>query len=119
MNLLLWLALAAPGVSLAPRSVDPEPSALSVFAAASLTEAFRDLARTLEHNHPGLAVLFNFAGSQQLAFQIEQGAPADVFASADQRWMDYAKQKGLVQGKTQVFAVIKSTEVMIAKGTGA
>jgi molybdate transport system substrate-binding protein len=104
MSALLWLALAALGLPLPPRSVDPEPSALSVFAAASLTEAFRDLARTLEHNHPGVAVLFNFAGSQQLAFQIEQGAPADVFASADQRWMDYAKEKGLVEGETRVFA---------------
>src|SRR6185295_14505902 len=102
MSALLWLALAALGLPLPPRSVDPEPSALSVFAAASLTEAFRDLARTLEHNHPGVAVLFNFAGSQQLAFQIEQGAPADVFASADQRWMDYAKEKGLVEGETRV-----------------
>ena len=104
MSALLWLALGALGVPLAPRSVDPEPSTLSVFAAASLTEAFRDLARTLEHNHPGLAVLLNFAGSQQLAFQIEQGAPADVFASADQHWMDHVKEKGFVEGEARVFA---------------
>lgn len=104
MNGLLGLALAALGMPLALRSVDPEPSTLTVFAAASLTEAFGDLARALEQTHPGLAVRFSFAGSQQLAFQIEQGAPADVFASADQRWMDYAKDKGLVEGETPVFA---------------
>ncbi len=103
MNPLLWLAAAALGLPLAPRPIDPDPSTLSVFAAASLTEAFGDLARRLEQSHPGLAVRFNFAGSQQLAVQIEQGAAADVYASADQRWMDYAKDKNLLEGKARVF----------------
>jgi molybdate transport system substrate-binding protein len=80
------------------------PSAIQVFAAASLTESFRELGRVFEQGHPGVTVQFNFAGSQQLALQMEQGAPADVFASADQRWMDYARDKGLVQGDAPVFA---------------
>jgi molybdate transport system substrate-binding protein len=55
---------------------------LSVFAAASLTESFTAIARTFEGAHPGIHVDLQFAGSQSLATQINQGAPADVFASA-------------------------------------
>jgi molybdate transport system substrate-binding protein len=77
---------------------------LTVFAAASLTDAFHELGRSLERARPGLTVQFNFAGSQQLALQLEQGAPADVFASADQRWMDYAAEKGLLTGERGIFA---------------
>jgi molybdate transport system substrate-binding protein len=80
------------------------PTTLTVFAAASLTDAFRDLGRALERAHPGLTVRFNFAGSQQLALQLEQGAPADLFASADQHWMDYAAEKGLLAGAGVIFA---------------
>ena len=84
MNAALRVALAILAVPLlASRPVEPEPTTLNVFAAASLTESFRDLGRTLEQRQPGLSVQFNFAGSQQLALQMEQGAPADVFASAD------------------------------------
>jgi molybdate transport system substrate-binding protein len=88
---------------LAPSLVEP-PSTLTVYAAASLTEAFRELGQTFEQQHPGLSVRFSFAGSQQLALQLDQGAPADVFASADQRWMSYLGEKGLLQGEPAVFA---------------
>jgi molybdate transport system substrate-binding protein len=81
-----------------------ESQTLTVAAAASLTETYRDLGKVLEQRHPGLKLQFNFAGSQQLATQLEQGAPADVFASADQRWMDYAREKGLVEGESSLFA---------------
>ena len=47
---------------------------------------------------------FNFAGSQQFALQLEQGARADVFASADQRWMEYAQEKKLTDGEPRIFA---------------
>ena len=84
---------------------EPESqSTLTVFAAASLSEAFRELGRALESGHPGLTVRFSFAGSQQLALQLALGAPADVFASADQRWMDYALERGLVEGESTIFA---------------
>jgi molybdate transport system substrate-binding protein len=82
----------------------PPPSTLTVYAAASLTDAFREIGQTLEHGHPGLTVRFNFAGSQQLALQIEQGAPADVFASADPRWMRYVGDEGLLGEDPVVFA---------------
>ncbi|NUT50110.1 MAG: molybdate ABC transporter substrate-binding protein, partial [Saccharothrix sp.] len=55
---------------------------ITVFAAASLTEAFTRLGEDFEAANPGVHVVFNFAGSSALARQIEQGAPADVFASA-------------------------------------
>lgn len=104
MTTVLRFALAALGLPvLVTPSVEPAKPTLNVFAAASLTEAFRELGRTLEQRQPGLTVQFNFAGSQQLATQIEQGAPADVFASADQQWMEYVKEKGLVEGNAPVF----------------
>src|SRR5262245_21052191 len=56
---------------------------VSVLAAASLTEAFRTIGKDFEAAHPGTKVEFNFAGSSTLARQIVEGAPADVFASAD------------------------------------
>ena len=103
MSALLTILLAALGISGgAPAAT--APVTLTVYAAASLTEAFTELGRRLEAEHAGLAVRFNFAGSQQLAAQIEQGAPADVFASADQRWMEYVRDKGLIAGAPEVFA---------------
>jgi len=105
MNIVIRLALAALGVPLlASRPVEPAPSTLNVLAAASLTEAFGEIGRTFEQAHPETTVEFNFAGSQQLALQMEQGAPVDVFASADQRWMDYVKDKDLMEGEAPVFA---------------
>jgi molybdate transport system substrate-binding protein len=94
--------LVAP--SLVRPSQGSKPSTLTVYAAASLTDAFGELGRVLERDHPGLTVRFNFAGSQQLTAQLEAGASADVFASADQRWMDYAKGRDLITGDSPVFA---------------
>ncbi len=102
----LCVALAVGSLFVGP-SVAAKPRArmrtLQVYAAASLSDAFRDIARTYERQHPGARVELNLAGSQQLAAQIEQGAAADVFASADDRWMDYVKQLGLVSGDAVVF----------------
>jgi molybdate transport system substrate-binding protein len=77
------------------------PTELTVFAAASLTEAFNDLADDFSSANPGVGVTYNFAGSQQLAAQIEQGAPAAVFASADQAQLEAVA--GLV-AEPRVFA---------------
>ncbi|HZA79953.1 MAG TPA: molybdate ABC transporter substrate-binding protein [Actinomycetes bacterium] len=74
---------------------------IKVFAAASLTAAFNELGPQFTAANGGTKVTFNFAGSQALATQIQQGAPADVFASADTTNMD--KVKDLV-GDPQVFA---------------
>lgn len=77
---------------------------LRVFAAASLADAFAELTREFERTHPGLAVQLNLAGSQQLATQLEQGATADVFASADSRWMDHVRVRSLLVGEPHRFA---------------
>lgn len=86
-----------------PETASAPPGTLTVFAAASLTESFRELGTKLEARTPGSSVVFNFAGSQQLALQLEQGAPADVFASADDRWMNYVKEKDLIDGEPKLF----------------
>ena len=77
---------------------------LRVFAAASLAGAFGELASEFERMHPGVAVQLNLAGSQQLATQLEQGATADVFASADRRWMEHVRVRLLVAGEPRRFA---------------
>jgi len=81
----------------------PSPS-LRVFAAASLADAFREIAREFERAHPGISVQLNLAGSNQLAAQLEQGAMGDVFASADQRWMDHVGSLSLIAGQPALFA---------------
>jgi molybdate transport system substrate-binding protein len=74
---------------------------LTVSAAASLTNAFRDIGRAYEAQYPGSKLLFNFAASGALLQQIAKGAPVDVFASADQETMDQARRQQLVQGDTR------------------
>ncbi len=76
---------------------------LTVFAASSLTDAFEELGEEYERRNPGVEVRFNFAGSSMLLAQLRQGAPADVFASADKAKMDAAKDHGVVSG-ARVFA---------------
>ncbi len=64
---------------------------ITVFAAASLTNAMQDIAA--EYKRENVDVVSSFASSSTLARQIEAGAPADLFISADQKWMDYAADK--------------------------
>jgi molybdate transport system substrate-binding protein len=79
---------------------------LVVSAASSLTNAFQDVARVYEAKHPGTKVVLNFAASDVLLRQIANGAPADVFASADQLAMDKAESQGaLLQGSRKNFAL--------------
>jgi molybdate transport system substrate-binding protein len=76
---------------------------LTVFAASSLRDAFQDLGRSFEQQHPGTSVSFNFAGSQELRTQVEHGARADVLASADPRTLRALVDAGLAL-QPQVFA---------------
>jgi molybdate transport system substrate-binding protein len=77
---------------------------LTVLAAASLTDVFPDLGDRLMENHPSLEVRFSFAGSSALATQIVQGAPADVFASANESQMRVVTDGALHAGDPTVFA---------------
>jgi molybdate transport system substrate-binding protein len=90
----------------------PRPSGeLSVFAAASLTEPFTEMGKRLEMSYPGLKVVYNFGGSPALRTQLEQGAHADIFASADAVQMEQAKKSEVVQGETPIF--VKNRLVVI------
>ncbi|MBU4609805.1 molybdate ABC transporter substrate-binding protein [Achromobacter sp. GG226] len=86
----LWLAI------LAALPLTATAAELTVSAAASLTNAFKEIAPRFEAAHPGDTVRLNFAASGTLLQQIDQGAPADVFASADQPTMDRAAQQTLI-----------------------
>lgn len=74
----------------------PYSDQVTVFAAASLSEAFTAIGQDFEAEHPGIDVQFNFAGSSTLARQLERGAPADVFASANQQQMRNVVDAGIV-----------------------
>lgn len=93
------LLLAVSGCSQAAGSTE-----LTVFAAASLTETFGVLEREFERAHPGVDVRLSFGGSSRLAEQIAEGAPADVFAAADEKSMTTVASAGLVDGRASVFA---------------
>ncbi len=84
-----------------PPSPKPRPDTLIVFAAASMKEALDEIAAAF---NPSVKkpVATSYAGSSQLARQIEQDAPADIFISADNDWMDYLQDKGLIQRGSRV-----------------
>lgn len=90
-RIALLLALCSSVPALAD---EPQARELTVFAATSLREPFEALAKDLQAETPGLTVRLNFAGSQELRAQIEQGARADVFASADQKHMAALEKTG-------------------------
>jgi len=100
---LFTLLLAACAPAATPTSAS-KPRTLNVFAAASLTDAFTEIGKKFEASNPAVAVTFNFAGSQALRTQIEEGAPAEIFASANKAEMDTLITGGHVaEGTAQVF----------------
>src|SRR5687768_1402465 len=100
---LLFALLAACGVqpTASPNAAPVAGGELSVFAAASLTDAFKEIGAAFEAANPDAKLAFNFAGSQQLAQQIVQGAPVDVFASANVSQMNAVIKSGQVISGTQ------------------
>jgi molybdate transport system substrate-binding protein len=104
---LAGVACASKGEAPAEQTSRARPAVkgeLTVFAAASLTEAFNEMKASLEKSNPGLSITFNFASSTQLRAQLEQGAQADVFASADEQEMDLARQARLLGSEPEIFA---------------
>ena len=105
-------ASSSPSNSSSSSSSAPAVSgSIAVFAAASLTGTFTQLGKDFEAANPGTKVTFNFAGSSALAKQINEGAPADVFASAAPKNMDDVKDKG-----TPTNFVSNTLEIAVPKG---
>jgi len=109
-------ALAGCGTS-ASGGEGGDGATLTVFAAASLKGSFEDLAEQFEATHDGVDVRLSFAGSSDLVAQIQQGAPADVFASADTANMDKLTADDLV-GEPQDFAT-NTLEIAVPPGNPA
>jgi molybdate transport system substrate-binding protein len=107
--------LTAPFLLAAQPALAQEP--VTVFAAASLTDAMRALGQEWQaRGNP--APRFSFAASSALARQIEQGAPADLFMSADEPWMDYVQQRNLVVNATRV-SPLGNALVLVAPANAA
>jgi molybdate transport system substrate-binding protein len=108
---------STPGGGSTPQTTstaDALTGSLTVFAAASLTEAYKDAKTKLESAHSGLSITYSFAGSQTLVTQIQNGAPADVIATADTATMQKLVDGGLVD-TPKTFARNK-LEIVVAPG---
>ncbi|MEU3274684.1 molybdate ABC transporter substrate-binding protein [Saccharomonospora sp. NPDC006951] len=112
LAVLLAAVLAASACGAAQEG---QGTTLNVFAAASLTESFGALEKRFEADNPGVDVKLNLAGSSKLVQQIQEGAPADVFASADEKNMDKVVDSGDVEGEPAVFATNTLT-IAVPKG---
>lgn len=109
LALILTLSLLS---ACASNALQPAPVTLTVFAAASLTESFSEIAAAFEASHPDVDVILNFAGSNTLRAQIEQGARADVFASANTREMETLVTNGLVKDSPQILLTNRLVIIM-------
>jgi len=116
-GLLLLTGCGSDSDSAAPGSAaSGGPSgAVTVFAAASLTESFTTIGKDFESANPGTKVTFNFAGSSALATQINQGAPADVFASASPKTLATVTDAANGDGTATTF-VKNQLVIAVAKG---
>ena len=98
LAIIAWVLAVSAACSSGSSQTSVSPTALTVFAASSLTEPFNDLKSSVRSLTPPLAVTYSFAGSPALVTQIEQGAPADVVATADNATMTKLVDAGLVEG---------------------
>jgi molybdate transport system substrate-binding protein len=112
------LATSLPEPTVAPTAESPEGK-LTILAAASLTESFTEIGTLFEEQNPKVTVEFSFGGSQQLAQQIQQSAPADVFASASKKYMDAVIETGQVTADTQTVFVENKLVVIVPSSNPA
>ena len=96
-------------------SSDDTTTSLRIAATSSLTEVFNDIGEQFMLANPDITIAFNFASSSDLALQISQGLPADVFASADVKNMAKVTDAGLLHGQPVTFAT-NSLEIVVEKG---
>lgn len=108
MNKIIKLALS---VALLFNLTISNAQQITVFAAASLTNAMEDISTIYKQTHRDTDIVFSFASSSTLARQIEQGAPVDIFMSADQKWMNYLLERDLVKDKE---TLLRNALVLIA-----
>lgn len=108
-------AATAVATTAVPTTAVPLTGSINVFAATSLTASFTDIAAAFEKAHPGVKVTLNFAGSSTLVAQIGNGAPADVFASADPANMDKLVDAKSIDGSPLIFT---RNKLMIVIGKG-
>ena len=108
---ILAAALLAGGVAANALAAE-----MTVSAAASLTDAFGEMKALFEKAHPGLTVYTNFAASNPLLKQLEEGAPADVFASADQETMDKAVAARVVDPATRRNFAVNDLVLIVPRG---
>lgn len=106
-----WLGAAAISLSVSGHAVAAQN--VTVFAAASLTNALQDIVSQYEKNKHEIKIVTSYASSSTLARQIEQGAPADLFISADQQWMNYAAQKNSIEDDSR-YTLLGNDLVLIA-----
>lgn len=110
-----FLALLLAVVGLATPAGAADPTTLNVFAAASLTASFNAIGAAFEAANPSVKLAFNFGGSPTLVQQIREGAPADVFASADMANMQKLIDASAVTGTPEIFAG-NILQIAVAKG---
>lgn len=113
---IVLVALLALGILAGPPRALAQDKTLIVFAAASLKDALDEINAAYAQSGAG-KVTASYAASSQLIKQIEQGAPADVFISADLDWMDYGAQKKLIKEDTRV-NLLGNRLVLVAPGDG-
>jgi len=115
MLALLLIGIAARVPAQQAGNTKSATETVAVFAAASLTQAFQAIATAFEHGHQPTKVELNFAGSSTLVQQIQQGAPADVFASADEANMQKLVESGSLAAAPQLFAH-NQLQIVVAAG---
>jgi molybdate transport system substrate-binding protein len=114
-----WFVLLALVSACSGETPGSNPRVLYVYAAASLTDAFTEIGEAFETQHPGVVLSFNFGGSQNLRTQIEQGAPADVFAAANTRELDLLEAGKLVEANSAKIFLANQLIVILPAGNPA